>query len=124
MIGKNWKGVAGLFLILAVVGLSGCVSPITVPELNSTNWTVGPGQDYSTITACLDAINGTGDTCLINVDSQIYTINGSYYYYIQDLEGDGAIRANASNIILDCNNCVVHGPSRREHIFFDIFQHL
>ncbi|MCX6767908.1 MAG: right-handed parallel beta-helix repeat-containing protein [Candidatus Micrarchaeota archaeon] len=64
---------------------------------------VGPGQTYSTITDCLDAIDGTyGNTCSLNVASTVYTISGTNSYSITE-EGGTVIRVGAGGVTLDCS---------------------
>jgi len=78
-----------------------------------TEFTVGPGQDYTTITECLNAINNTDTTCQLEVSGQTYTINGTYSYNINDSNNNGAIFVNVDDIILDCADTTFYGNGGR-----------
>ncbi|MBU0536744.1 MAG: right-handed parallel beta-helix repeat-containing protein, partial [Nanoarchaeota archaeon] len=62
------------------------------------------GGDFKKITDCMDYINNTNQTCVLNENSQ-YNMNGTYSY---NLSG-AAIQITSENITLDCNNSWIKG---------------
>lgn len=98
----------------ARIGLLLFVILLALPVAFGADFKVCPsGCPYTTITACLVAINNTvGNACVLNTTGT-YTISGSYYFKIGEL-GLGtntAIKFQRNNIILDCNHSTISGDN-------------
>jgi parallel beta-helix repeat protein len=78
---------------------------LLVPSVLSLDFskTVGPGQDYDNITACLNAENYGSNWCKLSVANLVYIIDDAYTYYVQ------GISMAANNITIDCNHSKLIG---------------
>ncbi|MBD3314089.1 hypothetical protein GF345_06615 [Candidatus Woesearchaeota archaeon] len=69
------------------------------------------GGSYSSITDCLDDINGTtGDSCVIN-EGGSWQLNNSLSFNITPASGQGVIQIAEDDIVLDCNGTELQGDN-------------
>jgi len=72
------------------------------------------GCTYDNLTACLSAINNTDNGCTLTQPNYVYDLNASDYKFYLPITvtggtGGKAIRINATNITLNCNESVIRG---------------